>query len=101
MHSTLKKMAIIIALTSISTAQAKLYSWVDEDGKTHFSDRKSAEMYSGETVSEVDVKVSSSDLTLGVKPREPKQKEEFKAAVEQEKPPVKTEKKSPPVNTTN
>lgn len=101
MHSTLKKMAIIIALTSISGAQAKLYSWVDEDGKTHFSDRKSAEMYSEASVTEVDVKVFSSDLTLGVSPRAPKQKEEFKAAVEQEKNPVKTEEKSPLVNTTN
>ena len=75
MHTRLKYMAIIIALASISSAQAKLYSWVDSDGKTHFSDRKSAEMYSEETVNEVDVKVFSGDLTLGVSERRKKPKQ--------------------------
>lgn len=75
MYTRLNKIAIIIALISISSAQAKLYSWVDSDGKTHFSDRKSAEMYSTDTVNEVDVKVHSSDLTLGVSAVTKKSKE--------------------------
>lgn len=85
------KIAIIIALASSCSAHAKLYSWVDSDGKTHFSDRKSAEMYSTETVSEVDVKVSSNDLTLGVSERSKKPKENSeKKQKESPKPELET-----------
>ena len=71
MHTVLRNITFLIAVAITPYTQAKIYSWVDDNGKTHFSDRANAE-----NVSEVDVQVSSSDLTLGVQERKTQQPKE-------------------------
>ena len=71
MHTILRNITFLIAIAITPYTQAKIYSWVDDNGKTHFSDRANAE-----NVNEVDVLVSSSDLTLDVQERKIQQTKE-------------------------
>lgn len=73
MHVILRNIIFITIIAITPYTQAKIYSWVDDDGKTHFTDITDSNVTDPDKVNEVDVKVSSADLTLKVQERKTSQ----------------------------
>lgn len=63
-YKLLASLAFLSAIACAPYTQAKIYSWVDEDGKTHFSDIPVIK-----EVQEIDVEVASANLSLEVQER--------------------------------